>query len=160
MIVLRLLAVFIVTALLTGCDDINTIKIDADALREDIKALKTDIKLLRGFLMQFPTPTECPAPGVPTTKICKYKLQVKRQIDGHKNYWAVTIPSEVVTKGKTDCDKVTKSHEDLKNYPCVDPANYKYWEYAVYIEGDVKVNDIKMFVNDPITNHLKVVKEV
>src|SRR5262245_1958836 len=74
------------------------------SLREHVSALTTDIQLLRGFLMAFPTPSQCPDPGVKTTKICRYKLKILERIEDPKdpkeNYFKAQIDEHVVAKAQ------------------------------------------------------------
>src|SRR5437867_3305934 len=72
MIVLRLLAVLIFSALLTGCDvgeDVKALKGEISALKDDITALKTRIQYY------FPKPP-CNPPGKHSIDSCFYRLKI------------------------------------------------------------------------------------
>jgi hypothetical protein len=153
MIVLRLLAVFIFTGLLTGCDpDVKTIK-------DDIASLKIDTKALRGLLSTLPTPVQCPAPGAHTTMICHYTLQIEGPHGDHKGWFVATIPKEVVEKAKTDCENMKIKKPDMANHLCVDPKTYAYRKYAIQVDGTVPDKASNEFVNDPVTDHLMIFKK-
>ena len=81
MITLRLVSVFVFTALLAGCDQIKTIE-------QDVKALKADIKALRVYLMSQPGPQECHPPGMHEySTSCYYKLEITDDKDkAHGRY--------------------------------------------------------------------------
>jgi hypothetical protein len=168
MIALRLLLVLIVSSLVTGCnvsDDIKAVRADIStdfkAIDADIKSLKTDIKMLRNFLASFPTPTQCPDPGVHSSRICHYQFTITKQLDAKKAWYSGQIPKKVVEEAYTGCEAMRKKNSDLENYQCVDPKMYKYWEYAFIVEGEaLKEQHTYEFVSNPMTDHLKMVKEV
>jgi hypothetical protein len=156
MIVLKLLSVLIFTALLSGCDDIKSMKEDIRALKEDVNAVKVDIRLYKGFLTATTTPEQCPHPGEHTTMICHYTLQIKGPYEANKQkgWFVATVPQQIVTTAKEDCEKVKGKNPDNANMVCPDHSTYPYREFVIYVEGGVKKDEIWHFVNEPITNHL------
>jgi hypothetical protein len=156
MIVLRLLAVFIVTALLIGCDDVKAIKEDVRALKEDVKAVKADVELYKGLLLATATPEQCPYPGEHAAMICHYTLQIKGPYEPnkHKGYFLATVPQEIAKQGQADCEKLKGSKPEYAGMVCPDANMFPSREYVIYVEGDVKKDEIWHMVTNPITNHL------
>jgi hypothetical protein len=143
-------------ALLSACDQVTAIKDDVKAMKEDINALKADIRNYRNYLAGSPGNEECPAPSEHSAMICQYVLEIKGpyQPSKHKGWFSATVPEQVVRQAKDDCEKVKSTSPDYANLGCPDPKMYPYREYVIYVDGDVKKDEIWHFENDPITNHL------
>jgi hypothetical protein len=149
MIVLRLLTVFIFTALLTGC-----------VVKDDIESLKTDVKSLRGILSALPTRMQCPEPGEHTTKICHYILEIVGPLNGHEDWYVTKIPQDVVQEAEADCMESKKTNPDMANHICIDPNRYQHWEYGVHVKGKVEKGNTYQFVNDPAEVHDMIVEKI
>jgi len=154
MIVLRLLAVFIFTAVLTGC-----------SLSEDVQKLRGDIRLLKNYLAQFTPPNQCGPPGTSQAIICNYRLVVTPMKDMKENdMFSGYVAPDSVRQGEATC----KEHEserqqapELEDIKCAGTTNYEYVEYGFTILGEKPENDGKPrdFINVAHTHSLKLVKQ-
>lgn len=168
MIVLRLIAVFIVTVLLTGCT-IKDLKADIKDLKADVKAAKADVKTLKAYLTAFPPPNACKPPGTPQAMICPYKLEIKR--DKQLGLFTGHVAKSVVDNGKNACEEIRGAikKENPEVQECLDPKDYAYIEYALKItDTPSDLNGIAPpgmkdgtyeFVNIPYSEHLLKLKE-
>jgi hypothetical protein len=141
------------------------------AVKADVMAVKHNIKLLRVFLMGSKTPVECPEPGMPTTKLCHYTLQINGPYESTDNvkgkgWFSGMVPKWVVEQGYKDCMTFRDSHEDYTGLTCPDPKGYTYRTYVFPLDakggGNLKVKEGQtwLLVNDPVTNHLVALKQI
>ena len=151
---LRFLSILLLTALLSGCDDIKALKEDIRALKEDADAVRVDLRLYKGFLMATAGFDECPRPGEHTTMICHHTLRIKGpyEVNKQKGWFVVTVPQEIAKEAKQDCEKLKDKNPDYATLPCLD--TYQYREFVVYVHGDVKKDEVWHMVTDPSTDHL------
>lgn len=112
MIVLRLSAVFIFAALLSGCDqNVKELKEDVRALKEDIAEFKKDIKdfkervvpVIRAYFAQLPKPPSCKAPGQHSERPCLYKLKILKTPASSNAPYQGQVPHVVVETENADC---------------------------------------------------------
>ena len=152
MIVLRLVVVFIFTALLAGC-----------GLLDDIKALKTDIRAMRIYLMALPAPEQCRGPGVyESTQSCYYKLLITEDKDKGTGLFKGRIAPEVYEENVKDCEKakgdLRPEYQDLP-YDCRIPKEFpgKDIEYGFQVDGNPKLikGETYPFMSVPGSNYLK-----
>lgn len=149
MVVLRLLAVFIFTVVLTGC-----------SLFEDVQKLKGDIRSLKDYLRQFTPPNQCGPPGTSQAIICNYKLVV-RPMKGTDMFSGHVAPVSLV-EGEAECKKnepEIRKHPELEEIDCEGALKkkYEYVEYGFTILGEKPDNDGKPrdFINVANTHSLK-----
>jgi hypothetical protein len=140
MIVLRVLTVFIFTAMLTGC------------------ALPGNISLLKGFLKEFPPPNQCGPPGYSQAIICNYRLVVTPMKD--PDMFSGHVAPDLVDQGEAACEQLKpelRKYPGLEDFECAGAKNYKYVEYGFTILGDKPPNDGKPreFINVANTHSLK-----
>ena len=143
MIVLRLVAVLIFSALLTGCPVSEE---DIKLLKQAVKELSADIKAAKAVLV----PTGCPAPGAPQPS-----LAIPPDNDG-KCYYLLTITKvadDGWIKGKVarkalEKNKKDNPGEDIDKYP---PSQY---EFHVQNSGGLNPGNDYEFVGVPGTTDL------
>src|SRR5262245_32036571 len=137
MIVVRILAVFIVAYLLSGC-----------YFWGDMKSLKRDVISLKALTRAHASPTECLPPGTPQARICNYSLVVEH-LEG--DYYMGYVNSEVVEAGYTACQRIEKElQEYYTDFECQKPTAYKYVWYGFKVEGDKPTLHVAQdFINIP-----------
>lgn len=162
MIVLRLLAVLIATALLTGCM--------IDDLKTDVKAAKLDTQALKSYMRGFPEPDECRPPGEDdSSKTCYYELLITDDTQSGQSVYSGKINPDVFPKMAKECVKSRNSlrpkYQNLE-YPCPgdsDDPNYTYPDqdlvFTFYVDGvrplNITAGNRYPFYSVPGTKHLK-----
>jgi len=129
MIVFRLLAVFIFTALLTGCGLFGNV---AHQIQADVR------EILRGN----PPSGDCLNPGAIQSMYCNYRL-VCKNISG--DLFQCYVDPLLVKKGEEDCKKIfeNKMYDDdpgmiLKDFKCPKAEYYNHRLYEVEVVGRIK----------------------
>jgi hypothetical protein len=122
MIMLRLLAVFIVPALLTGC---VTVK-DIDEIKAEIRDLKTEKEVrsdLKEYLYaKFSSEWQpCQPPGIEQNIECHYSLTITKIHDGMASG---QIPEQVIQFHYDNCVKEIEQNQLPKDYPCPNPKGH------------------------------------
>lgn len=150
MILLRLLAIFIFSSLLSGC-----------YLYGDYNSLKSDIRSLKAYLKATPVPNECKPPGTPQSRICYYKLSIK-PFDSHRGLYEGHVTPQMVQQAQKDCEatriRIQQKVSIDDDYKCLDPAKYRYILYGFKIEGAQLTAGDYGFINIPHTEYLRIGK--
>ncbi len=156
MIVLRLLAVFIVAALLSGCDpelknDVKALKADIEEFKKDVKDLKENGIPALAFMFQQlqKAQARCKPPGQKTASDCWYKLQIIKAM-GDSQYQG-KVPDDVVTKQNQDC-------RDHSPFPRTCPTTGNTGPFTFVIDGSPTFKEgdvIECNGNDPPNVHLQ-----
>lgn len=96
---LRLLAVFPMIVMLTGC-----------MIESDVRALRSDIKALKVYLASTPLPDQCLPPGEQqSSKRCYYKLQITDNKDQAHGRFTGRVHPDVFKANAADCPKVNET---------------------------------------------------
>src|SRR5262245_43798469 len=147
MIVLRLVAVLIFSALLTGCPVSEE---DIKLLKQAVKELTADIKAAKAVLL----PTGCPAPGAPQPE-----LRIPPDDDA-KCYYLLTI-TKVADDGWVRGKVARKALEkNKKDNPGEDIDKYPPSQYGFHVENSqgLDVGKDYEFVGVPGTTDLSCLK--
>jgi hypothetical protein len=150
MMTVRLVAVLIFTALLTGCDQVKSIE-------QDVKALKADIKALRVFLMSQPSPRDCRPPGMHEySTTCYYKLEITDDKDKARGRYQGKIAHEVYEKSVKDCaDAKQHLRDEFKDLPYECESNADQYPdtnviYTFKVDGTQVLDKGKVYEFDSI----------
>src|SRR5215467_5122735 len=114
---LRLLLVFMVMGLISGCYHLG----------DDVHNLKT-------YLRSFPPPGSCEAPGVKQARICYYELEVMA-VDKPNGLYKGHVAKKTVEQGVKDCLATKARIEDklgffgYLDYNCPEAKNYDFVWY-------------------------------
>ena len=155
MVTLRVLTIFIFTAMLTGCM--------IEDLKTDVKALKYDTKAFKAYLRAIPPPSECQPPGTAQARICYYKLKVV-SFDKDRGLFKGYVSPSVVKAGEESCTKSMQEIKDagfpeVQDYTCRKAKHYMYSWYGFKIDGAIPdLNSEHGFINIPHTEYLRLGK--
>jgi hypothetical protein len=160
MSVLRLLAVFIVTALFTGCD-----------LGDDLQTLKADIAALRTYVISLPVNNLCEI-GTESSRVCTFQLKITDDADKASHLYIGTTDPDLYKKDPEVCKKASHKDKRRKGYDklpwdCDDyngddkPYPGQDTEFAFYVDNDtdIKKGGAYLFKNVPYKTHLKKVQD-
>jgi len=140
MIALRVLGMFIVIGLMTGCVHLGE-----------------DVHNLKAYLRAFPPPGSCEAPGVKQARLCYYELEVMAT-DKPNGLYKGHVAKKTVEQGVKDC-LATKARIDEKfryvDYECPDAKNYNFAWFGFKIEGSTPNDGYVELVNIPNTHSLR-----
>jgi len=145
MIVLRLLAIFIFSALLTGCPV-------TEKIEKEVEALKADIAQFKKIVWAIAHHTQpCKPPGQHSEIECHYKLKISKVLEQGKaaSKYQGNVPDSVVLEANDRCRKGYPDPNQCVSYG--DTATYNFT-----IDGPLyAVGDVVECINDTTTNHLK-----
>ena len=151
MIVHRLLPIFVIAGMLTGCNDVT--------------AVRHDVEVVKAYLRALNVPNSCEPPGTTQSRICYYQLTDIQALDTTQpDLYVGRIPKKVVQDGYDQCIEVSKKiYKDFpgSSFKCNDPANYVYYWYGFKIDGGkhnpalVDKDQISHFISVANSNILK-----